>query len=94
MTHTNMSNNQVYFILYRQKRYLTFATLLYLYSEPGCESSARSQLFRFLKRNKKSIESVTIKNMRVYNFDNLMANTELLGRMNHIDALARAMEEV
>jgi hypothetical protein len=93
MTHIKMNKNQIYFIIYRQKRYLSFATLLYLYSEPGCESSVRSQLFRFLNRNKKSIESVTIKNMRVYNFDNLMANTELLSRMNHIDALARAMEE-
>lgn len=93
MTHIKMSNNQIYFILYRKKRYLTFSTLLYLYSEPGLEASVRSQLFRFLKRNKKTIESVVIKNMRVYNFDNLLANTELLGRMNHIEALARAMEE-
>jgi hypothetical protein len=93
MVNIKMNKNQIYFIIYRQKRYLTFATLLYLYSEPGCESSVRSQLFRFLNRNKKSIESVVIKNMRVYNFDNVMANTELLGKMNHIDALARAMEE-
>lgn len=93
MIHINMKNNQIYFILYRQKRYLTFSTLLYLYAEPGTESSVRSQLFRFLNRNNKTIESVVIKNMRVYNFDNLLANTELLGRMNHIEALARAMEE-
>ena len=48
----------IYFIVYKNEKYLDFSTLLYLYTNTDkSPSSKRATLWRHLKKNKKSKNS-------------------------------------
>lgn len=81
----------IYLILYKHQRYLDFNTLLHLYSSPDHESFDRSNLYRFLQKSK--IKTVNIKNQKIYSLEDILGNTEMVGRLKNITALLPAMEE-
>ncbi len=84
-------SQQVYIIVYKQEKYLDFNTLLFLYAAPNCESSERTNLWRYLRQSK--IKSVRIKNMRIWSLEGVISDVKLLGLMQNILPLAAALEE-
>lgn len=88
-----MATQQVYYIVYKQAKFLDFQTILYLFSEDNDSSRDynRSTLWRYLR--KKKYKSYQIKNMRIYPLNDILGDSYLIGRMENIGALAKALEE-
>ena len=82
----------IYFIVYKNEKYLDFSTLLYLYTNTDkSPSSKRATLWRHLKKNKK-IKKVKILNKIIYPLEDLLDDTQLLSNMDNIIELLPIVE--
>ena len=82
----------IYFIVYKNEKYLDFSTLLYLYTNTDkSPNSKRTTLWRHLNKNKK-IKKIKIHNKIIYPLDNLLDDTNLLSNMDNIIALLPIVE--
>ena len=82
----------IYFVVYRNEKYLDFTTLLYLYTSTDKPvGSKRATLWRYLSKNKK-IKKIKILNKVIYSFEDLLDDTFLLSNMNNITSLLSDIE--
>lgn len=82
----------IYFIIYKNEKYLDFNTLLYLFTSSDLPlKSKKATLWRYLRKNKK-IKKLKIQNKSIYSFEDIIDDTTLLGNMVNIQALANVLE--
>ncbi len=83
----------IYIIIFQGHKFIDFNTILNLLSSPDNQNKDnRATLWRYLKSNKK-IRSAKIKNQRIYELDDLLSDSILIGRMQNIQALASALAD-
>lgn len=90
----------IYFYILNGKRYIDFQVLLYLYEDPEQKRlHDRSTLYRYLEKNRRKdhkkpgIETIYIGNKHLYLLQDIFDDVTLLGKMQNITVILKAMEE-